>query len=117
MVEARKGACFVKFRLDNAAFVSSVAVYQRVGVGEINSEFFTNNCQSGTEKQSHVSAIIPFVNRGKKKPQDRPVFDSIRKPTAPAGKKFGGDKPEERVHPSLRKVKHKKKPSAGDVDV
>ncbi len=45
----------------------------------------------------------------KKKKTERPVFDSIRKPTAPPGKKFGKDKPEEKAHPTLRKVKHKKK--------
>jgi hypothetical protein len=40
----------------------------------------------------------------------RPVFDSIRKPTAPAGKRFGTEKPPERAHPAARKVKHKNKP-------
>lgn len=49
------------------------------------------------------------MKRGKKgKDEKRPVFDSIRKPTAPPARKFGGDKPEEKVRPSLRKVKHKK---------
>jgi len=47
-------------------------------------------------------------NRKKKEP--RPVFDSIRKPTAPPSQKFGGDRPEEKVHPSGRKAKHKKEP-------
>ena len=46
--------------------------------------------------------------RKKKKPV-RPVFDSIRKPTAPPSQKFGDEKPEEKIHPSRRKVKHKKK--------
>lgn len=45
----------------------------------------------------------------KKKTQPRPVFDSIRKPTAPPSQKFGGEKPEEKIHPSRRKIKHKKK--------
>lgn len=45
----------------------------------------------------------------KKKTVERPVYDSIRKPVAPPGHKFGGDKPEEIAHPSGRKVKHKKK--------
>ena len=46
-----------------------------------------------------------------KKPKkgERPVFDSIRKPTAPPSQKFGREKPEEKVHPSQRKIKHKKK--------
>jgi hypothetical protein len=45
----------------------------------------------------------------KRKTEERPVFDSIRKPTAPPGHKFGGEKPEEKAHPSGRKIKHKKK--------
>lgn len=44
----------------------------------------------------------------KKKKEERPVFDSIRKPTAPPGHKFGGDKPEEKIHPAGRKIKHKR---------
>jgi len=44
----------------------------------------------------------------KKNAEERPVFDSIRKPTAPPGRKFGSDKPEAKRLPSLRKVKHKK---------
>jgi len=51
------------------------------------------------------------VKRRKKgKGEERPVFDSIRKPTAPPARKFGGDKPEEKLRPSLRKMKHKKQP-------
>jgi hypothetical protein len=45
----------------------------------------------------------------KKKKPERPIFDSIRKPTAPPGHKIGKDKPEEKIRPSLRKIKHKKK--------
>lgn len=45
----------------------------------------------------------------KKKKAERPVFDSIRKPTAPPSKKMGKDKPEEKANPSRRKAKHKKK--------
>jgi len=49
------------------------------------------------------------VNRRKKSTRDeRPVFDSIRKPTAPPSRKFGGDTAEEKLRPSLRKAKHKK---------
>ena len=44
----------------------------------------------------------------KKTTKDRPIFDAIRKPTAPPSKTIGKNKPEEIVHPSLRKVKHKK---------
>ncbi len=45
----------------------------------------------------------------KKKKTERQIFDSIRKPTAPPGKKMGNDKPEEKANPSRRKTKHKKK--------
>lgn len=45
----------------------------------------------------------------KKKKDEKPVFDSIRKPTAPPSVKFGtGSRPEEKIHPSGRKTKHKK---------
>ncbi len=46
---------------------------------------------------------------GKKKKEERPIFDSNRKPTAPPGQKIGKVKPEEKIHPSQRKTKHKKK--------
>lgn len=48
------------------------------------------------------------MSTGKKKKPERPVFDSIRKPTAPAGQKFGKDKPDEKANPVQRKTKHKK---------
>ena len=44
----------------------------------------------------------------KKKKVKRPIFDSIRKPTAPPSQKIGKAKPDEKARPSLRKVKHKK---------
>ena len=54
-------------------------------------------------------AIIRSMSKKKKKPKaERPVFDSLRKPTAPPSQKFGGEKPEEKIHPAGRKVKHKK---------
>ncbi|MGE3466143.1 MAG: hypothetical protein AB7J13_04360 [Pyrinomonadaceae bacterium] len=55
---------------------------------------------------------IILLMAGKKKPkkEDRPVFDSIRKPTAPPSKKFGTKVPEEKLRPSLRKAKHKRSP-------
>jgi hypothetical protein len=49
--------------------------------------------------------------RKKRKRDERPVFDSIRKPTAPPSRKFGRDKPDEKVRPSLRKAKHKQEPA------
>lgn len=52
----------------------------------------------------------------KKKIEERPVFDSIRKPTAPPGQKFGSDKTEEKIHPSQRKAKHKKKVDSKNTD-
>jgi hypothetical protein len=57
--------------------------------------------------------------RRKNKIEKRPIFDSIRKPTAPPGQKIGENKPEERIHPSLRKTKHKKKidPREKDADL
>jgi len=45
----------------------------------------------------------------KRKKEERPVFDSIRKPTAPPSRKIGRDKPNDIARPSLRKAKHKKK--------
>jgi hypothetical protein len=39
----------------------------------------------------------------------RPVFDVIRKPVAPPGHALGQAKPEERIHPSKRKAKHKRR--------
>jgi len=50
------------------------------------------------------------TTKKKGKAPERPVFDSIRKPTAPPSRKFGGDVPEEKLRPSLRKTKHKKLP-------
>lgn len=54
--------------------------------------------------------------RQKRKTEKRPVFDSIRKPTAPPGHKLGDDKPDERARPSMRKAKHKKKVDPKDSD-
>jgi hypothetical protein len=59
------------------------------------------------------------MRQRKPKPEERPVFDSIRKPTAPPSKKFGNEKPDEVARPSLRKSKHKKQidPRGSDVDL
>jgi hypothetical protein len=55
----------------------------------------------------------------KKRQTKRPVFDSIRKPTAPPTRKMGEDKPEARIHPAGRASKHKNKDkveiSDGDI--
>lgn len=52
---------------------------------------------------------FPTMGRKKTKAPERPVFDAIRKPTAPQGRKIGTEKPEEVIHPTLRKAKHKKR--------
>jgi len=54
--------------------------------------------------------------RRKRKAEERPIFDSIRKPTAPAGQRIGENKPEERLRPSLRGAKHKKKIDPNESD-
>ena len=50
----------------------------------------------------------------KKKTPKRPIYDSIRKPTAPPSQKFGKAKPEEKANPAQRKIKHKKKKDLQD---
>jgi hypothetical protein len=52
--------------------------------------------------------------RGKKSDSERPVFDSVRKPIAPPGKKIGEDKPTEKAYPAGRKAKHKKSVEADE---
>ena len=37
------------------------------------------------------------------------MFDSIRKPVAPPSQKIGEEKPESKIHPAGRGIKHKKK--------
>ncbi len=43
----------------------------------------------------------------KRKPPERPLFDTIRKPVAPPSRTLGPAKPDERALPSRRKAKHK----------
>ena len=47
-------------------------------------------------------------SKKRKKKDENKIFNSIRKPVAPPSKKMGDDKPEEKIHPSQRKTKHKK---------
>ena len=47
------------------------------------------------------------------KREERPLFDSTRKPPAPHGPPLSRAKPEDRAHPAERKAKHKRRP-AGD---
>ena len=49
-----------------------------------------------------------------KKAEERPVFDSIRKPVAPPTRRFEDDAREEKIHPSLRKTKHKRPPGENE---
>jgi len=46
---------------------------------------------------------------GKKKTRNKSIFESIRKPTAPPTRKMSEEKPEQKIHPAERKLKHKKK--------
>jgi hypothetical protein len=70
------------------------------------------NVNQNTFRRRGFGIITRVKARRKKKPDERPVFDSIRKPTAPATQKFGGSRPEDKLRPSQRKVKHKKDPTA-----
>jgi hypothetical protein len=49
------------------------------------------------------------------KREERPLYDSVRKPVAPPGHPLTRAKPEERAHPAERKVKHKRPPE-GDAE-
>ena len=75
--------------------------------------FYGNGCLSG------VCYNLSVMTSRKKKKTERVIFDSIRKPTAPSSKKFGGDKREDKTDPVQRKVKHKKKQreTENDVDI
>lgn len=53
----------------------------------------------------------------KKRRRARPVFDSIRKPTAPPGHPLSRAKPDEVARPAGRKAKHKRRPEVGNDDV
>ncbi|HEY8223754.1 MAG TPA: hypothetical protein VIG25_00665 [Pyrinomonadaceae bacterium] len=57
--------------------------------------------------------------RKNNKPQPaRPIFDSIRKPTAPPGHPLSRAKPDEIARPAGRKAKHKTRPEQSmDEDV
>ncbi|HEV7699544.1 MAG TPA: hypothetical protein VGO43_04895 [Pyrinomonadaceae bacterium] len=56
------------------------------------------------------------MGKRKKRPAEkRPVFDSIRKPTAPPSRKFDDDAREEKLHPSMRKAKHTRSPAADEA--
>ena len=44
------------------------------------------------------------------KREERPLFDTVRKPVAPPGHPLSRAKPEDRAHPAERKAKHKRPP-------
>jgi hypothetical protein len=48
------------------------------------------------------------MQKKSKKKSAHTIFESIRKPVAPPTQKIGENKPEEKAHPSRRKIKHKK---------
>jgi len=56
------------------------------------------------------------MSDGKNKKEERPIFGSIRKPTAPPTQRFGNEKPEEKIYPSRRKTKHKKKSDPKNIN-
>lgn len=51
------------------------------------------------------------AKKGKVKKDERPIFDSVRKPTAPPSRTLGEPKPDEKARPARRKTKHKKPPN------
>jgi hypothetical protein len=46
--------------------------------------------------------------------EERPLFDTTRKPATQPGHPLSRAKPEGRAHPAERKVKHKRRPGDGD---
>lgn len=58
------------------------------------------------------------MKRRKSVKEEMPIFDNIRKPTAPPSRKFGSEKPDEFARPSLRNAKHKpaKNTISGEID-
>ena len=54
--------------------------------------------------------------RNKATGKERPVFDSIRKPSAPPGHPMTHAKPDEKARPAARKAKHKQKPEFSASD-
>jgi hypothetical protein len=46
--------------------------------------------------------------------EERPLFATARKPSAPHGHPLSRAKPEDRAHPAERKAKHKRRPADGE---
>jgi hypothetical protein len=56
-------------------------------------------------------------SKGKKSAREqRPVFASIRKPSAPPGHPLSQAKPDDKARPAGRKAKHKRKPEMTDSE-
>jgi len=52
----------------------------------------------------------------KTRKQARPIFEVIRKPSAPPGHAMSHAKPDEKARPAGRKAKHKTKPEIPDQE-
>ncbi len=65
-------------------------------------------------KDCQFCCIVLIMSGKRKKKPDLPIFDSIRKPTAPPTRKIGQEKPDDKALPSKRKSKHKKKDDFSD---
>ena len=57
------------------------------------------------------------TRKSDKRHPPRPVFDSIRKPTAPPGHPLSRAKPDEIARPAGRKAKHKTRPEVNDDEL
>lgn len=78
------------------------------------STLFPFSCAARGLRHGAICYNQSMEKQKRRRKEERPVFDSIRKPTAPPSRKFGSKLPEERVHPALRKVKHKSEPENED---
>jgi len=56
------------------------------------------------------------ASKRKKATRKRPIFESIRKPSAPPGHPMSHAKPEEKARPAGRKAKHKQKPEPAGAE-
>jgi len=69
----------------------------------------------GTHREA-VEMATKASRRKKATRKERPIFDGIRKPSAPPGHPMSHAKPEEKARPAGRKAKHKGKPEAAGPD-
>jgi hypothetical protein len=77
-----------------------------------DNNFFAAGVNLSTEYlQQRAAKNFLIVTKQKKKPKKgdaRPIFDSLRKPTAPPSRTIENRKSEEKARPAARKIKHKK---------